>query len=110
MFYKIVKERPDRPLDSTDIFLIIELGETDVFMEFVSSLEIDGNEDLNYGVHSLRINLEKDPVLLATMEVLFGNKDRLVFIADMKGDETKGFMIHDRFNFPFIEGEEQDVD
>lgn len=110
MFYKIVKECPDRPLDSTDIFLIIELGETDVFMEFVPSLEIDGYGELNHDAHTLRINLENDPVLLATMEALFGNKDRLVFIADMKGDKTKGLMIQDRFPFIVMEGEDQDDD
>ena len=110
MFYKIEKERPNRLLDSTDMFLIIEVDEKDVFMEFVPALDENNGDGLNYDAHTLRINLENDPVLAVAMNTLFGNKDGLVFIADMKGEKTKGFMIHDRFPFPVMAGEDQDDD
>ncbi|KMY68349.1 hypothetical protein AAU61_01245 [Desulfocarbo indianensis] len=95
MFYKIEKESQNRPLTPTNIYLIMELEEAAIKMEIFQTVGEGVYDDLNHNAHSLRINLEDDPVLLAAVEALFDDHYRLVFIADMDGDKTKGFVIND---------------
>lgn len=95
MFYTIKKERPERPSKPRNIYLIMELEEDAIKMEIFQTVGEDADDDLNHDAHSLRINLENDPVLLAVVEALFDDRTSLVFKADMDGDKTRGYVIYD---------------